>query len=94
MAHELVLTNEHVVMEALRDLAQGVDAICGGLCSCATCHVHIADAWLGRVGPPGQDEVALLAFLPDYDEKRSRLSCQIAASPDIDGLELTIVADR
>jgi ferredoxin len=55
--------------------------------------VHVADAWIGRVEPPGADEAALLSFLPDYDANRSRLSCQIAVSADIDGLELTIVSD-
>ena len=49
------------VMENIRD--NGFDellALCGGCCSCATCHVHVDPEWIGTVGPPKADEDDLL----------------------------------
>jgi len=65
------------VMEILRELDYGVAAICGGLCSCATCHVFVDDAWAGRLPKPQSDELELLKELPDFRETSSRLSCQV-----------------
>ena len=81
------------VMEAIR--GAGIDellALCGGSCSCATCHVHVAPNWIDRVGPPGQDESDLLDGASDR-EAGSRLSCQIAITPALDGLSVTIAAE-
>ena len=39
------------VMEAIRD--NGFDellALCGGCCSCATCHVHVDPAFADQIG--------------------------------------------
>ena len=54
----------------------GIDADCGGECSCATCHVIVADEWMGAVGPPGEAEESMLDLNPER-EANSRLSCQI-----------------
>ena len=70
----------------------GIDdlaAICGGSCSCATCHVWIDPAWTARAGPPGDIENELLdGSLHRHDA--SRLSCQIVVSSGLDGLRVTI----
>jgi len=81
------------LMETLRD--GGVDeilAICGGSCSCATCHVYVEEGLGGRVGPPSADEAALLDF-SDYRTERSRLSCQIRLTPELDGLAVTVAPE-
>ena len=81
------------VMEAIRD--NGFDellAMCGGNCSCATCHVLVDPAWLAATGAPGEDEDDLL----DASEHRtphSRLSCQIAMRAALDGLRVTIAPE-
>lgn len=81
------------LMENIRDA--GFDellALCGGCCSCATCHVHIAEDWMDAVGPPGPDEEDLL----DTSEHRnacSRLSCQITVSDALEGLTATIAPE-
>lgn len=65
------------VMEAIRDA--GVDellAMCGGCCSCATCHVYI-EAGGEDLPPPGPDEDDLLDS-SSYRTDRSRLACQLA----------------
>ncbi|HVN42128.1 MAG TPA: hypothetical protein VMT50_05040 [Steroidobacteraceae bacterium] len=82
------------VMETLRDYDYGVTAICGGLCSCATCHIFVEPSWMGRVPAPQNDEKELLVELQHYDAARSRLSCQLDFSDGLDGLELTIAPDE
>jgi 2Fe-2S ferredoxin len=81
------------VMENLRD--NGVDeilALCGGCCSCATCHVHVAPGWFERTGAPGADEDDLLST-SDHRVATSRLSCQIPMTDALDGLEVTVAPE-
>ena len=81
------------VMEVIRDA--GFDellALCGGCCSCATCHVHVDLAWLPRLPPMSGDEDDLLESSSDRDAT-SRLSCQLPFGPALDGLTLTIAAE-
>lgn len=63
----------------------GIDADCGGECSCATCHVIVNDEWMDVVGRPGEDEEAMLDLNPER-EANSRLSCQIEVRDALDGL--------
>jgi len=81
------------LMYSLRHMADGVDAICGGLCSCGTCHVYIAGDWIGRLPPPAEDELELLEEL-DNTREGSRLSCQIRFTKELDGLELEIAPEE
>ena len=60
------------VMETLRELEYGVAAICGGMCSCATCHVYVDESWAGRLPKPQSDELELLRELPDFRDATSR----------------------
>lgn len=81
------------VMENIRD--NGFDellALCGGCCSCATCHVHVDDAWTKAVGSPNADEDDLLES-SDHKQANSRLSCQIEMTDALDGLRVTIAPE-
>ena len=78
------------LMENIRDLEESVDAICGGLCSCATCHVFIESDWQARLHPRSYEESMLLENSRNFDEARSRLSCQILMSESLDGLTLEV----
>jgi 2Fe-2S ferredoxin len=81
------------VMENIRD--NGFDellALCGGCCSCATCHVHVDPSWFGRLKPRGADEDDLLDT-SDHRVETSRLSCQILFSDELDGLRVTIAPE-
>ncbi|HWJ04912.1 MAG TPA: 2Fe-2S iron-sulfur cluster-binding protein [Steroidobacteraceae bacterium] len=82
------------LMETLREYDWGVTAICGGLCSCATCHIHVAPEWGERLPAPQGDEKELLVELQNYDSGTSRLSCQVDFSEDLDGLEIKIAPDE
>ena len=81
------------VMEVIR--AAGFDelqALCGGACSCATCHVHVGEEWWARLPPVGADEDDLLDTATSRNAT-SRLSCQIPFSEALDGLAVTIAAE-
>ncbi len=81
------------VMEAIRD--GGIDeilALCGGNCSCATCHVHVDAEWFDRLTPMSEDENDLLDSTSDRDAT-SRLSCQIQFGPQLDSLRVRIAAE-
>lgn len=81
------------VMEVIRD--SGIDeilALCGGCCSCATCHVHVDDAFVDMLPKMGPDEDDLLDSTSDRDAG-SRLSCQILFDDSLDGLKVRIAAE-
>jgi 2Fe-2S ferredoxin len=81
------------VMETLRELDYGVAAICGGMCSCATCHVYVDPEWTSKLPEPMSDERELLTEL-SHHEQNSRLSCQIEFTNDLAGLRITIAPDE
>ena len=77
------------VMEgAVKNNIPGIDADCGGACACATCHVHVDEAWRATVGDPSPMEEDMLDFGFDV-RPNSRLSCQIKVSDELDGLIVT-----
>ncbi len=78
------------VMEILRDHNLDIEAVCGGCCSCATCHVLIDDAWTAKTGKRSEDEQELVKHTGSFKPANSRLSCQIKFSETLDGLVLTI----
>ena len=67
----------------------GIDGDCGGVCSCATCHVHVAQSDFEKVGAPEEIESDMLE-LDDNVSEYSRLSCQIQVSDEIDGMTFTV----
>ncbi|HEX8572755.1 MAG TPA: 2Fe-2S iron-sulfur cluster-binding protein [Allosphingosinicella sp.] len=81
------------VMENIRNA--GFDellALCGGCCSCATCHVHVDEEWLAKLPPMGGDEDDLLDT-SSHRAANSRLSCQIEYGPGLDGLRVRIAPE-
>src|SRR5690606_17977827 len=78
------------VMENIRDLPASVEAVCGGLCACATCHVLVDPEWASVLPPRSYEERLMLEDLPSFDPARSRLSCQIVVTDALDGLKLAV----
>jgi 2Fe-2S ferredoxin len=81
------------VMELIRDA--GIDellALCGGCCSCATCHVHVDPEWVDKLPTMSADENDLLDS-SDHRAPNSRLSCQIPFAPALDGMRVTIAPE-
>jgi len=70
---------------AMDNLVPGIVADCGGNCSCATCHVHVAGEWQAKLPTRSQMEEEMLEEAFDPDET-SRLACQITLDDNFDGL--------
>lgn len=67
----------------------GIDGDCGGVCSCATCHVHVAPEDVSKTGEASEIEADMLE-LDDHANEFSRLSCQLQISDDLDGIVLKV----
>ena len=81
------------VMEVIRDT--GFDellAMCGGCCSCATCHVFVAEDQADELPPMSEDENDLLDS-SSFRTSNSRLSCQLRCTPELDGLRVQIAPE-
>ncbi|MDY7097770.1 MAG: 2Fe-2S iron-sulfur cluster-binding protein [Pseudomonadota bacterium] len=87
---EIAVEDGLTVMEAIRD--NGFDellALCGGCCSCATCHIYVDDTAGGKLPEMSEDEDDLLES-SDHRKENSRLSCQVPLTADLDGMKVTI----
>src|SRR3984957_10763086 len=91
--HEIEAKPGLKVMEILRELDYGVAAICGGLCSCATCHVYVDENWAGRLPKPQSDELELLNEIPDFRPNVSRLSCPVYFPEALSGNKVAVPPD-
>ncbi len=92
-AKDVEATVGMTVMQIIRDA--GFDellALCGGACSCATCHVHVDPAFADRLPPISPDESDLLDGSMHRDAW-SRLSCQIPFRAELDGLKVRIAEE-
>ena len=81
------------LMEVIRD--NGFDellALCGGCCSCATCHVHVDAAYMAKLPEMSEDENDLLDS-SEHRNEYSRLSCQIPVTSDLEGLKVAIAPE-
>ena len=78
------------LMEIAREYdVEGIEGACSGCCSCATCHVRVKPEWLDKTGRATEAEQDLIDLESDTDE-RSRLSCQIEMSDELDGLVVEV----
>ncbi len=85
-SHEVDVPSGLSVMEgAIDNNIPGIEAECGGACSCATCHVYVDPAWTEVTGNPDHLEKDMLECAMDLQET-SRLSCQIEVSDELEGL--------
>lgn len=90
---EVQADNGLTVMEVIRD--NGFDellALCGGCCSCATCHVHIDPAFADKLPEITEDEDDLLDS-SDHRNDTSRLSCQLPVTDALDGMKVIIAEE-
>jgi len=84
--HAIDVESGQTVMEgAVKHAVPGIDADCGGACACATCHVYVDEAWIGRTGERTEMETSMLDFAEGVRDE-SRLACQIKVSAELDGL--------
>ncbi len=87
--HQLDAPDGFRVMEVIRDHDLPIKAECGGCCSCATCHVYVAENWTDKLPEQQDEEIDMLDEAFDVEDN-SRLSCQLIMNEELDGLEVTI----
>ncbi len=92
--HEIEMNAGDSIYEPLRELDGGIEALCGGMCSCATCHIFVEPEWAAKLEPAEGDELELLEETECYQEGKSRLSCQIVFNDDLDGMTFTIAPEE
>jgi 2Fe-2S ferredoxin len=85
---------ESVMVAAVRNGVPGIIGECGGNCSCATCHVYVADDFSASVGGAGDMEDDLLDLGVADRRATSRLSCQIAVTEELDGLVVHVPEEQ
>ena len=82
-----IAEGENVMHGALYSGVEGIVGECGGALACATCHCYIDEAWMDKVGgPSSQAELDMLENTAAEVKPSSRLTCQIAVTPELDGL--------
>ena len=92
--HVVDAEENQTLMEVIRDSGIGeLDAICGGCCSCATCHIYVDDKYLDLLPPVSEDEDILLDGSNHRKPEVSRLSCQIRISDALNGIVLEIAPE-
>ena len=72
----------------------GIAADCGGLMTCATCHVFVDEPFASKLAPPCAEELSMLAFTAVPRQPNSRLSCQITLRTDLHGMTVTLPASQ
>ena len=85
--HEVSASAGSSLMQAAVDNAvPGIDADCGGACACSTCHVYVHPDWVAKLPERDDMEEDMLDFAYEPDPERSRLTCQLKVSDELDGL--------
>ena len=85
--HEVDVPVGLTVMGGARDNSiPGIEADCGGACACSTCHVYVDEAWVERLPPKDPMEEDMLDCAYEPDPAKSRLTCQLKVTEDLDGL--------
>jgi 2Fe-2S ferredoxin len=81
---------ESLMQAAVAANVRGIEADCGGLLTCATCHVYVREPFAQRLPPPSGDELGMLEFTAAARKPNSRLSCQIGLAPELEGLTVDL----
>ena len=81
-----VANGESLMRAAVNAGLNGIVGMCGGVLSCATCHVYVDRGYLARLPPPSAHEQEMLYCTSAPRRENSRLCCQIEMNPDLDGI--------
>ncbi len=84
--HKVDVESGMTVMEGAQlNMVPGIEAVCGGMCSCATCHCYIEGEWKDKIPPPVSQELTMLDTA-SHRRETSRLGCQIILTEDLEDL--------
>lgn len=89
-----VEAGETLMEAAVNNRVDGIVAECGGACMCATCHVYVDDDYMDVVGPAGEAEDEMMEAVACERRPNSRLSCQIKAASELDGVVIRIAPEQ
>jgi len=81
---------QSLMQAAVKANVEGIEAECGGMMTCGTCHVYVREPHAGRLPPLVADEDSMLDCTASPREPNSRLSCQIRLTQDLDGLTVDL----
>lgn len=87
-------TGESLMQAAVAANVRGIEADCGGLLTCATCHVYVREPFASQLPPAQDDELGMLEFTAAPRQANSRLSCQIELTPALDGITVDLPATQ
>jgi 2Fe-2S ferredoxin len=79
-----------VMQMAMNQSVAGIEAICGGMLACATCHCYVDAQWIARLPPPSAEELQMLENVAAERRPGSRLSCQLIVDESLDGLPIQL----
>lgn len=89
--HQLPGRDRASLMEILKYGGLSLEALCSGSCQCSTCHIYVDEAWLDKLKPATEAELATLeSEAEDNVRANSRLACQIQWREELDGIEVTV----
>ena len=91
--HKLEGREDLSLMEILREAGLSIEALCGGSCQCATCHVFIEEPYLSKLKPQTDFEAAIIEGEGSDVHTNSRLACQIKWQDELDGIVLTVAPE-
>ena len=87
---EVDVKEGYSVMEgAIMNGVEGIEAECGGACSCATCHCYVQKDWWEKLPEMDAIEDSMLEAATERRDN-SRLTCQISVTEELDGLVLEV----
>ena len=89
-----VKTGDMLMHAATQNGVAGIAGDCGGVLSCATCHVYVDEPYFSQLPAPDGDELSMLDFTAAERTAQSRLSCQIKMSNELDGLVVRLPASQ
>ena len=89
-----VKPGQTLMQAAIAANVRGIEAECGGLLTCATCHVYVREPFVDKLPAPTGEELGMLDFTASPKKANSRLSCQIALMQDLDGLTVDLPATQ
>ncbi len=75
------------------NLLPGIEGMCGGICSCCTCHVYIEPEWEAKLNPVSEGEKKLLEG-SQHRQENSRLGCQVIVTYEMDGMRVHLPPDQ
>ena len=81
------------LLEVAQAAGMPLEGTCEGQMACSTCHVIVASDWFDRLPEASEEEEDMLDLAAGV-QRTSRLSCQIALTPELDGVVIHLPPDQ